>query len=136
MCERCIQQFLHEESDISELWKVQDPYLNEFVLQMCGLDSLEQVTMTDLVETFIGRDGRDRTVWDRNQMATRSNQGLYDRSVIGTATARARKVASEVIHREVGDIVDDTGTTEIMSEAAAHHRSWAGSLHFVRDCKT
>jgi hypothetical protein len=105
MCERCVKQFLREGKEVSDLWKAQDPYLNEYVLYRCGLDNIEQVTMTDLIEKFIPREGRDRTVWDQPQIVTRTNQGLHDRKFRETATSRAKRVMSEIVSKELDGMV-------------------------------
>ncbi|PWW78080.1 hypothetical protein C7212DRAFT_278194 [Tuber magnatum] len=104
LCERTIQWFLREGHELSELWAVKDPYLNEHVLRRCKLDHIDQVTMTDLVENFITREGRDRSVFDRPQIATRSNQGLYDREVLETAADRCRRTFGATVLGELGAI--------------------------------
>ncbi|CUS06950.1 unnamed protein product [Tuber aestivum] len=96
LCEHTIQRFLREGHELSELWAVEDPYLNEHVLRRCNLDHIDQVTMTDLVENFITRGGRDRSVFDRPQIATRSNQGLYDRKVLETSAERCKRAGGAV----------------------------------------
>jgi len=57
--------------------------------------------MTDLIENFMTREGRDRSVLDQLQIATRSNQGLYDRKVLETAAERHRRAFSTIILREL-----------------------------------
>ncbi|RPB05612.1 hypothetical protein L873DRAFT_1824913 [Choiromyces venosus 120613-1] len=101
LCERAIQRFLREGHKLSELWAVKDPYLNEHVLRRCKLDHIDQVTMTDLVENFITREGRDYSVLDQPQIVTRSNQGLYDRKVLETIGGRYRRLCGAVVLRDL-----------------------------------
>lgn len=104
MCERTIQRFLREGHELSELWAVKDPYLNEHVLRRCKLDHVDQVTMTDLIENFMTREGRDRSVLDQPQIATRSNQGLYDRKVLETTAERHRRAFGAIVLRELNGV--------------------------------
>ncbi|RPB11461.1 hypothetical protein P167DRAFT_575205 [Morchella conica CCBAS932] len=103
--DRCVVAFIREKRDISELWKVRDPYLNQWILRRCGINRTENVTMTDLIETFMHREGRDRCRYDRPQLATRTNEGLFDRKVSETCTARARRIFGECIRVEKASLM-------------------------------
>lgn len=102
MMDRCIVAFIREKRDISQLWKVRDPYLNNWVLDKCGANRIDQITMTDLIENFMprAREGRDCSSYDRPQVVSRTNLGFHDRSVMGTLTARARKIFGDVVSSE------------------------------------
>ncbi|CAZ82924.1 unnamed protein product [Tuber melanosporum] len=101
LCEHTIQRFLREGHELSELWAVKDPYLNEHVLRRCKLDHIDEVTMTDLIENFITREGRNRSILDQPQIVTRSNQGLYDRKVLETTAERYRRAFSAIVLSEL-----------------------------------
>lgn len=103
--DRCVVAFIREKRDISELWKVRDPYLNQWILRRCGINRIENITMTDLIETFMHREGRDRCRYDRPQLATRTNEGLFDRKVSETCTARARRIFGECIRVEKASLM-------------------------------
>lgn len=102
MMDRCVMAFIREKRDISQLWEVRDPYLNSWIFNKCGVNRIDQVTMTDLVENFMpqAREGRDCSSYDRPQVTSRTNQGLFDRNVKETCTARARKAFGDVVSRE------------------------------------
>lgn len=124
--DRCVIAFIREKRDISELWKVRDPYLNQWILRRCGINRTENVTMTDLIETFMHREGRDRCRYDRPQISTRTNEGLFDRRVNETYTARARRIFGECIRVEKASLMtppqspglgpSNTDVTEIDSQ--------------------
>lgn len=100
--DHCVVAFIREKRDISQLWKVRDPYLNAWILNKCGVNRIDKVTMTDLIETFMPqvREGRDCSRYDRPQLASRTNEGFFDRKVRETWTARARKTFGDIIKNE------------------------------------
>lgn len=102
MMDRCVMAFIRENRDISQLWKARDPYLNSWILNKCGVNRIDQVTMTDLIENFMPqlREGRDCSRYDRPQVTSRTNQGLFDRNVRQTWTARARKIFGDIVSSE------------------------------------
>ncbi|KAL0637027.1 hypothetical protein Q9L58_004009 [Maublancomyces gigas] len=63
--------------------------------------------MTDLVENFMprAREGRDCSSYDRPQVASRTNLGLFDRNVMGTLTARARKIFGDIVKNEKDSLI-------------------------------
>lgn len=107
MMDRCVVAFIREKRDISQLWRVRDPYLNNWILNKCGVNRIDQVTMTDLVENFMprAREGRDCSSYDRPQVASRTNLGLFDRNVMGTLTARARKIFGDIVKNEKDSLI-------------------------------
>lgn len=102
MMDRCVVAFIRENLDISQLWKARDPYLNSWILNKCGVNRIDQVTMTDLIENFMPRlrEGCNCSSYDRPQVASRTNQGLFDRNVRQTWTARARKIFGDIVNSE------------------------------------
>lgn len=156
--DRCVVAFIREKRNISELWKVRDPYLNQWVLRRCGVNRIENVTMTDLIETFMVREGRDRSRYDRPQLATRTNEGLFDRKVKETWTARARKLFGDYIRSKKDSLMTppqspgleqndtsmqiDRNTLEgllahqsILDVIRENDKSGVGKLNFVLDCE-
>lgn len=118
MMDRCVVAFIREKRDISHLWKVRDPYLNNWILNKCGVNRIDQVTMTDLVENFMprAREGRDCSSYDRPQVVSRTNLGLFDRNVMRTLTARARKIFGDIVSNE-----KDSLMTPPQSPKLEHH---------------
>lgn len=107
MMDRCVVAFIREKRDISQLWKVRDPYLNHWILTRCGVNRIDKVTMTDLIETFMPRirEGRDCSRYDRPQLASRTNEGFFDRKVRETWTARARKIFGDIVRNERDSLI-------------------------------
>ncbi|KAL7269094.1 hypothetical protein RUND412_008257 [Rhizina undulata] len=87
--------------------KARDPYIERVILRRTRVEKLEALTRSVLIATYEDTRGRNKSKFDQPQIVSRSNQGLYDRHVLETWTARARRISAYILENEGFD----NGTT-------------------------
>ncbi|KAI5790237.1 hypothetical protein EDC01DRAFT_119554 [Geopyxis carbonaria] len=103
--ERAIRSYLHEgHEDTRDLLAAKIPLIELLICYVTGISDIRAVTINDLRAAFLDQLGHDKTEWDEPQPAIRSNEGLYERTILKTQSAQDRENSIPKLKKAYGEL--------------------------------
>jgi len=122
--DHCIQDFLRSGAPMQDLLATGHVALLMRVLKMTGLDSIQEVSRSDLIAAFEVKEGRDRSCFEFPQIRNRTNGGLYDRKFLPTAGTILREAVWEAYSElEQNDSPNPPGPSEMLHRLSQRKES-------------